>query len=97
LILSFKVTRDLTFVVAEDSVGFNEQSCRQNSQTGGDADDQPVLAEVGVDQVTANMKYIGIVTMNVFLFSFLSHAAIASRDRAASIWFAVPKIGQIVR
>lgn len=47
---------------------------------------QPVLAEVGVDQltkrakVTANMKYIGIVTMNVFLFSFLSHAAIASRD-----------------
>ena len=52
MILSFKVTRDLTFVVAEDSVGFNEQSCRQNSQTGGDADDQPVLAEVGVDQLT---------------------------------------------
>ena len=49
------------------------------------------------EKVTANMKYIGIVTMNVFLFSFLSHAAIASRDRAASIWFAVPKIGQIVR
>ena len=43
------------------------------------------------------MKYIGIVTMNVFLFSFLSQAAIASRDRAASIWLAVPKIGQIVR
>lgn len=51
MILSLEIVGDLTFVVAENSVGFNEQGSRQNSQTGRDSDDQPILAKVGVNEL----------------------------------------------
>lgn len=59
MILSLKVAGDLTFVIAEDSVGFNEQGGRQNSQTGRDADDQPVLAKVGINELTKRAESNG--------------------------------------